>query len=801
MAVNLSVDAIMNITNDGNIISNEGNTATETNQDMAPLQSIEPSTSYASAAQPARNTGAIPKTRITQCLWTDQIRDILTYYNQGYRLLILMRGIPGSGKTYLARQLIDITIGANLFNYKVHILSTDDYFMVRGQYQYEKYKLSEAHMWNQNRVRAATREGLSPVIVDNTNIELWEMEPYLRDGVKNGYIIEVVEPTTSWAFKANQSFKKNTHNVPLISIKRMLNNYCGQVTGENLMHHYRLSYPTNMIPPVKRALPPLPKEESPVSKSYDKKHNTETGPNLQLMRGPPTLNTETQQVFTTENPEQQTEKNLPSHVEPQEENTSVTENCSRNNENDFTNEEHTKNNSFLEALMRQAEIEKFDEEWENGENWETDDEAATASIKSANDTKTPGSTITTLQSASKAKPQRKAHNASTPVSTLDYESKESILSTVNDCQDWSKISMFMEPWVVSTESSSSVANQKVPIVTMSSGTCIELGDTNLSGKHKVITATSRNINECHVSVNNEKIPQKRMLDKSSMTNEGIKIFPERCSNEEKHFVAFRKLFKNIARSDLRDIFDKCCGDVNWAVDIVLDGVNNNQLKTIDTEELSDPEEESMGQCECLANYNIIPDVGTDEVQITPKDDNIPVTAVDITPVPQKKKRDVTISQENIQIKRQIEQNVVISDEHYSKHCLKIRNMRRGEPDISENNLEEVASTSALSADAAPFECPSNFDDSDDEDSYSNVSEHEEDKIVTVTLGASFITELDEMFGRKDMQYPEYVQPKISIPLSTLNEINALWMESLMFQLDEHAQKTADMLQQDEEFAR
>ncbi|XP_026734035.1 uncharacterized protein LOC113498280 [Trichoplusia ni] len=52
-----------------------------------------------------------------------------------------------------------------------------------------------------------------------------------------------------------------------------------------------------------------------------------------------------------------------------------------------------------------------------------------------------------------------------------------------------------------------------------------------------------------------------------------------------------------------------------------------------------------------------------------------------------------------------------------------------------------------------------------------------------------------------MEYPENILPRVTLPISALNELNALWMESLMTQLDEHARKTAAMVQQDEEFAR
>lgn len=825
--LNLSVDAIMNMTNDGNIICEEEQpSSTEmlpahtvsllnpivTQPQSQPANPIQPSVSYAaSASQPAQATGAIPKivqkpVQHNDSLWTNQIKEILVHHNQGNRILILMRGVPGSGKSHLARQIINMMFGPSPNHYKTYILSTDDYFMVRGQYQYDKYRLSEAHSWNHNRAKSALRSGLSPVIIDNTNVELWEMEPYLREGVSNGYIIEVVEPNTPWAKKAHQLVKRNMHNVPLVNIKRMLENYRDGLTGDILRKSYGLSYPAGMNPPVKRLIPPIPKEESPPpnARVQDRPSTRATTTNIvantDLFRSSPsTINVQTQQPRTDNSPEKHDDntpclKPLVDVKEPKSDAVEI------EHEDDLSNEEQKKIKLYMEAQKKLEEIEKVEKEWENGDNWDTDDQgaASAAPLKRSTNaavTSEPKLSTTITTSVTQAKPQRKL-NSSPPV-TPSFDSAESLMQNVTDCQDWSKISMFMPPWADASEQSSSNANQKVPVETMSSSTCMEIGDTNVNSSFKVISATPRNINLFHISFDREKIPQKRMLDKSSMTNEGFITNAYRCPHEEKHFIAFRKLFKNIARSDLRDIFDKCCGDVNWSVEIVLDGMNNNQFKTVEEEEQSDPEEESFEQCSCLANYSIIPDLSTpDELKSEPIEDKVPVSTN--VSQSQKKKREVAMSDETIQIKRQIEQNVVIADNHYSKHCLKIRRFRRGEPDVD----DAEAGPSGMSAGASDFTLKNDLslDISDDED-VSSVSDNDEDVIVNVDLGSALIAELDERFGRKDMQYPDYIVPRVSIPLSLLNEINALWMESLTFQLDEHANRAAAMMQQDEEFAR
>ncbi|KAG6447770.1 hypothetical protein O3G_MSEX005137 [Manduca sexta] len=817
--LNLSVEAVMNITSDTKNVGQSEEEVTSSNQlqvvqipstsqDESPGDSslAVPSTSYASAS----NKGAIPKqtskpktVNNKAAFWTEQIRQIIAYHNQGARVLIILRGAPGSGKTFLAKQIIEMTIGSTYHAYKKHTFSTDDFFVTRGQYQYDKSRLSDAHTWNQNRVRLELCKGLSPVIVDNTNIELWEMEPYVRQGVQNGYYIEVVEPNTYWAKKANQLCKRNVHNVPFATIKRMLENYQDNISGLYLIQAYGLLYPENMAPPVLRNDPPLKDNENAEAEAEKPEEKTKVKTQSDLTEFQEEFSSvlKIQETSATEGLTEAIPQGECLNINEPEQNCITTEelpeqlhtNIQESSPEELSQHEIIKQQLIKEAQKRLEEMHQVETAWENGESWDDDSKKYdTACSKS-------------IPMNTEPKPPRKQDNEESILSA-------NILDSVSKCDDWSQISMFMPSWHDIPQHT--VCNEDKDkdnfVEKISSSTCIEIGDTDIvNNKHnyKIITATPKDINMFHVSFNNEKIPDIRSLDKSTMTYEHTISEAYRCKNEEQHFASFRKMFKNVARSDLRDIFDKCRGDVNWAVDIVLDSMNNKLLDMVENEESSDKEEEIIEQCECLAAYNIIPDGVSPTPQNTANIDDVQDNASDNRPqVLKKSKKDTVLSDSSMQLKRQIEKNVNIADNHYSAYCLKLRKMRHGEvvkagtSSSQPINLEgqDAGSESVVVSSEATTASVVN---SDEEEESTAECIDEPAKVVNVNVGMEFITMLDDMFGRKDMIYPNNVQPSLTISVSVLNELNASWMESLMYQLENESKQMQEIIKQDEEFAR
>uniref|UniRef100_A0AAV2LP47 NEDD4-binding protein 2-like 2 n=1 Tax=Knipowitschia caucasica TaxID=637954 RepID=A0AAV2LP47_KNICA len=144
------------------------------------------------------------------------------------KVLVLLRGLPGSGKSTLARALLEHNRGGV-------ILSTDDYFIVNGEYKFDLSVLGEAHDWNHDRARLAFEKGANPIIIDNTNMCGWEMRPYVVQALKHDYKVYFREPDTWWKYKPRELERRTKHGVPLERIKHMLSGYERFVTVKSIM--------------------------------------------------------------------------------------------------------------------------------------------------------------------------------------------------------------------------------------------------------------------------------------------------------------------------------------------------------------------------------------------------------------------------------------------------------------------------------------------------------------------------------------------------------------------------------------
>lgn len=125
--------------------------------------------------------------------------------------LILLRGLPGSGKSTVAE-----LIGAKGAGY-THF-EADMYFMEDGVYKFDPTKLRMAHNWCQIQTEKAMADNTAIVIVSNTFTQEWEMERYYELGKIYNYRVTslVVE---------NRHGGINVHNVPEDKLEAMKNRF------------------------------------------------------------------------------------------------------------------------------------------------------------------------------------------------------------------------------------------------------------------------------------------------------------------------------------------------------------------------------------------------------------------------------------------------------------------------------------------------------------------------------------------------------------------------------------------------
>ncbi len=140
------------------------------------------------------------------------------------RTMYIMRGLPGSGKSTAAQALFDKLYTDDMWLLDNEaIFSTDNYWLrPDGYYDFNPSRLGEAHAWNQEQVRKAVEEYFIPfVIVDNTNIRLTHMLPYVQLAERNRWDVQYVVPETPWAWDVEECAKRNAHGVPLAAVQRM----------------------------------------------------------------------------------------------------------------------------------------------------------------------------------------------------------------------------------------------------------------------------------------------------------------------------------------------------------------------------------------------------------------------------------------------------------------------------------------------------------------------------------------------------------------------------------------------------
>lgn len=116
--------------------------------------------------------------------------------------LVIVRGLPGSGKSTFAHLISDT------------VFEADQYFTdADGNYNFNIDKISEAHNWCKAQVTDAMIQQLPMIVVSNTFCRKWEMIAYVQLAKVYGYTVTEVTMT--------QPLRESIHGVPEEVMERM----------------------------------------------------------------------------------------------------------------------------------------------------------------------------------------------------------------------------------------------------------------------------------------------------------------------------------------------------------------------------------------------------------------------------------------------------------------------------------------------------------------------------------------------------------------------------------------------------
>jgi predicted kinase len=118
--------------------------------------------------------------------------------------LIIVRGLPGSGKSTFSKSLGGEHIEADMFFVDKET----------GEYKFDATKLKYAHNWCGDVVETWMEDGLKKIVVSNTFTQEWEMEEYYKLAEKYGYMVFSI-------IVENRHGGINEHNVPEEKLEQM----------------------------------------------------------------------------------------------------------------------------------------------------------------------------------------------------------------------------------------------------------------------------------------------------------------------------------------------------------------------------------------------------------------------------------------------------------------------------------------------------------------------------------------------------------------------------------------------------
>jgi predicted kinase len=123
------------------------------------------------------------------------------------KILYIVRGIPGSGKSTFAK-----TLGGQHYEADMYFIDEN------GDYNFDVTKIKDAHQWCQSFVKTDMILEYPKIVVSNTSTQEWEMKPYFDLAKEFGYTVFAI-------IVENRHGGKNQHDVPEDKIEQMINRF------------------------------------------------------------------------------------------------------------------------------------------------------------------------------------------------------------------------------------------------------------------------------------------------------------------------------------------------------------------------------------------------------------------------------------------------------------------------------------------------------------------------------------------------------------------------------------------------
>ncbi len=126
--------------------------------------------------------------------------------------LILLRGLPGAGKSSLANVLSE--------SEKYPVFAIDHYFTnkITGEYVFNFAENYLAYQQCENLCKEALKQGITKVFIDNTFTLGWELTPYFKLAAEFDYMLYVI---TVEKYHDN----KNVHDISQEQLEKMAEKY------------------------------------------------------------------------------------------------------------------------------------------------------------------------------------------------------------------------------------------------------------------------------------------------------------------------------------------------------------------------------------------------------------------------------------------------------------------------------------------------------------------------------------------------------------------------------------------------